>query len=182
MGGIGNVSAMRHFLNKPTPIWGLWMKGTAMKKDAVLVDIDGTLVGITEFDYSVFSKGDDVVREYLKEWDARTMMAQVYERGVQRMMEFKKQGYVVVVVTARGQSCKGYTNKKFREMGIHNVVDSVWHRPLAWEGKSSALYKEWMIKKLSKKFNFVYAMEDEEKNMEVMEKAGMEVVDARVWW
>lgn len=151
-------------------------------KKAVLVDIDGTLVSITEFDYSVFGKGEEVVKEYLKEWDARTMEASVYEEGVKKLLEFKAMGYTIVVVTARGQSCRKYTFKKLKEMGIDGAIDSVWHRPVKWEGKSSALYKEWMIKKLSKKWAFEYAMEDEEKNMEVMRKAGMEVVDARVWW
>lgn len=151
-------------------------------KKAVLVDVDGTLVSVTEFDYSIFDKGGDVVAEYLKEWDARTMQAKVYEGGVKKLLEFKEEGYTLVVVTARGQSCKKYTFKKLKEMKLDGVIDSIWHRPKAWEGKSSALYKEWMIKKLSKKWQFVYAMEDEEKNMEVMRKAGMEVVDARVWW
>lgn len=151
-------------------------------KKAVLVDVDGTLVSITEFDFLVFEKGKEAVSEYLKLWDARTMEAKVYEKGVEVLKEFKSQGYELVVVTARGQSCKKYTMKKFKEMGIDELVDSVWHRPLVWEGKSSALYKEWMIKKLSKKWKFEWAMEDEEKNMEVMEKAGMKVVDAKVWW
>ena len=151
-------------------------------KKAVLVDIDGTLVSVTEFNYSVFSKSKEEVDRYLKEWDKKTMDAVVYEKGVEMLIEFKEMGYELVVVTARGQSCKKYTMKKFKEMGIDSIVDSVWHRPVAWEGKSSALYKEWMIKKLSKKWAFEWAMEDEEKNMEVMKKAGMQVIDAKAWW
>lgn len=151
-------------------------------KKAVLVDVDGTLVGITEFDYSIFDAGKAEVDSYLKVWDQRTMDAVVYEKGVEMLIEFKERGYALVVVTARGQSCKKYTMKKFREMGIDKLIDSVWHRPKVWEGKSSALYKEWMIKKLSKKWAFEWAMEDEEKNMEVMKKAGMKVIDAKAWW
>ena len=148
-------------------------------KKAVLVDVDGTLVGLTEFDYGVFEKGKEVVEEYLKEWDKETMNAVVYEDAVKMLVEFKKMGYELVVVTARGQSCKGYTNKKFKEMGIDKLVDSVWHRPKVWEGKSSSLYKEAMIKKLSKKWVFEWAMEDEEKNKEVMKKAGMKIWHGR---
>ncbi len=149
---------------------------------AVLVDVDGTLVTITEFDYSVFGKGEEVVAEYLKMWDKKTMEAKVLEGGVQKLVEFKKMGYKLVVLTARGQSCKKYTLKKFKEMGIDKLVDGVWHRPVRWEGKNSALYKEAMIKMLMKKYDFEWAMEDEEKNMEVMRKAGMKVVDAKMWW
>lgn len=149
---------------------------------AILVDVDGTLVGITEFDYEVFSKGSEAVSEYLKLWDAKTMDASVYSEGVRIVKQFKEMGYTIVVLTARGQSCKKYTAKKFKEMGIDTLVDSVWHRPLAWEGKSSAAYKEHMIKKLSKKFNFHFAMEDEDKNIAVMTAAGIRVLDAKTWW
>ena len=151
-------------------------------KKAVLVDIDGTLVGITEFDYSVFGKGEEVVKEYLKEWDKKTMEAKVLEGGVEKLMEFKEMGYKLVVLTARGQSCRKFTAKKFKEMGIDDLVDSVRHRPVRWEGKNSALYKEAMIKMLMKKYDFEWTMEDEEKNMEVMRRAGMKVIDARQWW
>ena len=150
-----------------------------MKKKAVLVDVDGTLVGLTEFDYGIFSKSEEEVKEYLNGWDARTMNAVVYEDAVEVLIEFKKMGYELIVLTARGQSCKKYTWKKFREMGIDKLVDGVWHRPKVWEGKSSASYKEAMIKRLSKKYNFVWAMEDEDRNKEVMEKFGMKIWHGR---
>lgn len=149
---------------------------------AILVDVDGTLVSVTDFDYSVFDKGSEAVSEYLKVWDKSTLDASVYSEGVRIVKEFKAMGYTIVVLTARGVSCKKYTMKKFKEMGIDGVVDSVWHRPLAWEGKSSAAYKEHMIKKLSKKFNFHFAMEDEDKNIAVMTAAGIRVLDAKTWW
>ncbi len=148
-------------------------------KKAVLVDVDGTLVSLTDFDYSVFDKGEEEIKGYLAMWDARTMDACVYSDAVEMVKKFKEMGYVIVVLTARGQSCKKYTMKKFKEMGIDELVDSVWHRPLAWEGKSSASYKEHMIKKLSKRWVFEWAMEDEEKNKEVMKKAGMKIWHGR---
>ena len=146
---------------------------------AVLVDVDGTLVSVTPFDYGVFEKGEKVVEEYLKEWDASTMNAVVYEDAVEMLVEFKKMGYKLIVLTARGQSCKKYTHRKFKEMGIDKLVDGVWHRPLRWEGKSSSVYKEAMIKMLSKKYDFEWAMEDEQKNKDVMIKAGMKIWHGR---
>lgn len=156
-----------------------------MKKElskAVLVDIDGTLVEITEFDYSVFGKGEEVVSEYLKEWDKKTLDAKVLVGGVEKLKEFKNEGYKLVFLTARGQGCRKYTKMKLKEIGVWEMVDSIWHRPVRWEGKNSAVYKEAMIKMLMKKYDFEWAMEDEEKNMEVMKKAGMKVIDPKGWW
>jgi FMN phosphatase YigB (HAD superfamily) len=143
---------------------GVTQEGVAMNK-AVLVDIDGTLVGITPN----WSMDRDA------EWVEETLKAEVYTDAVEMLHQYKKEGYKLVVVTARGQSCKANTWKKFREMGIDTLVDSVWHRPVAWEGKDSASYKEEMIKRLSKKYNFVWAMEDEDRNKEVMTAAGMQI-------
>lgn len=149
---------------------------------AVLVDIDGTLVTITSFDYGVFAKGDDEVSEYLKRWDAETLKAEVLVGGVEKLIEFKKMGYKLIFLTARGQSCKKYTWMKLKEMGIDGLVDGMWHRPVRWEGKKSALYKEAMIKMLMKKYDFEWAMDDENGNLEVMKKYGMKVIDAKGWW
>ena len=160
-------------------------KGNVMKKElskAVLVDIDGTLVEITEFDYSVFGKGEEVVSEYLKEWDKKTMEATVLVAGVEKLVEFKKMGYKLVFLTARGQSCKKYTWMKMKEMGIDGLVDGMWHRPVRWEGKKSAVYKAAMIKMLMKKYDFEWAMDDEDGNLEIMKGFGMKVIDAKGWW
>jgi hypothetical protein len=35
---------------------------------------------------------------------------------------------------------------------------------------------------LQKKWNFEWAMDDEHKNLIVMEEAGMKVIDAKEWW
>lgn len=144
------------------------MEGNVMK-DAVLVDIDGTLVGVTPN----WSMDRDL------EWVTETMTAEVHVDAVEMVREMKKQGLAIVVLTARGQSCKKNTWKKFREIGVADVVDSVWHRPVAWNNVSSAEYKEAMIKRLSKKYNFVMAMEDEDRNIAMMEKYGMKIWKGR---
>jgi hypothetical protein len=58
----------------------------------------------------------------------------------------------------------------------------MWHRPLKWESVSSSVYKEHMIKMLMKKYDFEWAMDDEDKNLEMMERMGMKVLDAKSWW
>lgn len=169
---------------------GLKRKEKEMKKKAVLVDIDGTLVELTPFDYEVFKKMDDETEEekeervekYLKDWDRETLNAGVITGGVEMLRKFKKDGYVLVFLTARGQGCRKYTEKKMKEIGVWEMVDSMWHRPLRWEGKRSSLYKEAMIKMLMKKWDFEWAMDDEDANLEMMEKFGMKVLDAKKWW
>jgi hypothetical protein len=39
-----------------------------------------------------------------------------------------------------------------------------------------------MIKMLMKKYDFEWAMDDEDKNLEMMERMGMKVLDAKSWW
>ncbi len=160
------------------------------KKKAVLVDVDGTLVTLTDFDYSAFDKRDDEteeekqvrVNEYLKMWDKNTLNAVALDGGVELLKKFKKEGYVLVFLTARGQGCRKYTKMKLKEIGVLDMVDSMWHRPLKWEGVSSSVYKKNMINMLMKKYDFEWAMDDEDKNLLVMEEMGMKVIDAKKWW
>jgi len=140
------------------------MEGSVMK-NAVLVDIDGTLVEVTP--------NWNMERDL--EWVAETLTAKVHVDAVEMVHSLKEQGFVIVVLTARGQSCKKNTWKKFREIGIADVVDSVWHRPVAWNNVPSVEYKEAMIKRLLRKYNFVMAMEDEDRNIAMMEKYGMKI-------
>ncbi len=146
-------------------------KEKEMRK-AVLVDIDGTLVTITEN----WSMERDL------EWVEDTLKAQALDGGIALLKAFKMMGYELVFLTARGQTCKKNTWIKFRELGIDHLVDSIWHRPTALNGVSSSVYKDQMIKKLKKKFDLCFAMEDEEKNQEVMRNHGLTVNDAKKWW
>jgi predicted secreted acid phosphatase len=154
-----------------------------MKKKAVLIDIDGTLVTLTDFNYEIFKQEKDVVIEYLKMWDKETLNAKVLNGGIDVLKKFKEQGYALVFLTARGQGCRKYTKMKLKEIGVWGMVDSIWHRPLRYEGVSSSLYKAEMIKMLIKKgYEFEWAMDDEEKNLRMMESFGMKVLDAKIWW
>ena len=143
-----------------------------MKPKAVLVDIDGTLVRVTP-NWSL--ERDD-------QWVEETLNAEVLDGGIAMLKAFKLMGYELVFVTARGQTCKANTWKKFREIGIDDMVDSMWHRPVKWDGVSSRKYKEYMIKKLLKKYDLRWAMEDEEPNQEMMRALGLNIIDARKWW
>ena len=146
-------------------------KENNMRK-AVLVDIDGTLVTVTEN----WSQERDL------EWVEETLKAEALEGGIALLKAFKMMGYELVFLTARGQTCKKNTWIKFRELGIDNMVDSMWHRPVALNGVASSVYKDHMIKKLKKRFDLVFAMEDEEKNQDMMRGHGLVVIDAKKWW
>jgi hydroxymethylpyrimidine pyrophosphatase-like HAD family hydrolase len=139
---------------------------------AVLVDIDGTLVEVTPG----WSPETNVA------WEMDTVNANVLLKGIELIKQFKEEGYTLVFLTARGQGCRKYTKKKLKEIGVWHMVDSMWHRPLKWESVSSSVYKEHMIKMLMKKYDFEWAMDDEDKNLEMMERMGMKVLDAKSWW
>lgn len=158
-----------------------------MKKDnkkAVLVDIDGTLVTVTDFDYSIFNNEDkNQIDLYFNYWNAETMKSDALQGGIDKLKEFKEMGYKLVFLTARGVSCKKYTLKKLKEIGVLDMVDSMWHRPIKWDGVSSSVYKDRMITMLKKKgYEFEWAMDDEDKNLIVMENHGMIAIDAKEWW
>jgi predicted secreted acid phosphatase len=154
-----------------------------MKKKAVLVDIDGTLVTLTDFNYEILKQEKDVVIEYLKMWNKETLNAKALNGGIDVLRKFKEQGYALVFLTARGQGCRKYTKMKLKEIGVWEMVDSIWHRPLRYLYASSSLYKAEMIKMLIKKgYEFEWAMDDEEKNLRMMEGFGMKVLDAKKWW
>jgi hydroxymethylpyrimidine pyrophosphatase-like HAD family hydrolase len=138
----------------------------------VLVDIDGTLVEVTPG----WSPETNVA------WEMDTVNANVLLKGIELIKQFKEEGYTLVFLTARGQGCRKYTKKKLKEIGVWHMVDSMWHRPLKWESVSSSVYKEHMIKMLMKKYDFEWAMDDEDKNLEMMERMGMKVLDAKSWW
>ena len=97
------------------------MKDSTKKKEAmkaVLVDIDGTLVTVTDFDYDIFNKDDkSQIDEYLKYWNAETMNASALVGGIEMLKKFKEEGYALVFLTSRGQGCRVYTKKKLKEIG-----------------------------------------------------------------
>lgn len=147
-------------------------KGGKMKEKAVLVDIDGTLVSITEN----WSAERDL------EWVEETMNAVGYKFAVELVKKYKKMGYKIVIVTARGQSCKENTVKKLKEIGVYEFVDVMMLRTEKMVAVRSAVWKDAAIRMLKQRYDFVFAIEDEAGNMEVMKKHGMIVIDAKVWW
>ena len=149
----------------------VFKKEEIMKKKAVLVDIDGTLVKITEN----WSMDRDL------EWVEETKEAVGYKVAVEFVKRFKEQGYVIIVVTARGQSCYGATKMKFEELGISKLVDVMIHRPEKLNGTRSSVYKNEMIKFLKKYYEIVFSMEDEKGNQVMMKKHGIEIIDATMW-
>lgn len=153
-----------------------------MKAKAVLVDIDGTLVSLTRFDYDVFDGSPEDIRVYLDNWDVQTMTAKAFDHAVEMLKRFKQEGYALVFLTARGQGCRKYTWRKLREIGIADMVDAMWHRPRRWEGISSSVYKKAFMPRLMAKWDFHYAMDDEGKNLEMMEEFGIKIIDAKQWW
>lgn len=148
-----------------------YKKEAIMKEKAVLVDIDGTLVSITE-NWSA---------ERDAEWVEDTLNAKGYGFAVSMVKKYKRMGYKIVIVTARGQSCKNNTVKKLEEIGVLGYVDVMMHRTRKYEGTRSAVWKDAAIKMLNHRYDFVYAMEDEEGNAEMMKSHGIIVVDAKVW-
>ncbi len=142
-----------------------------MKPKAVLVDIDGTLVAVTP-NWSM--ERDD-------QWVEETLDAEGLDGGIAMLKAFSLMGYKCVFLTARGQNCRRNTWKKFRELEIDHLVDSIWHRPVKQNGVSSRKYKEKMILMLQKKYDLQWALEDEEPNQEMMRSLGLKVIDARVW-
>ncbi len=142
-----------------------------MKEKAVLVDIDGTLVSITE-NWSA---------ERDAEWVEETLNAVGYKFAIELVKKYKKMGYKIVVVTARGKSCKKNTIKKLEEIGVLELVDALMLRTTKYEGAKSFVWKKAAIKMLSHQYDFVYAIEDEDANAEVMKNHGIIVVDAKVW-
>jgi len=147
-------------------------KGVIMKEKAVLVDIDGTLVSITE-NWSA---------ERDSEWVEETMNAVGYKFAVALVKKYSEMGYKIVIVTARGQSCYENTVRKLNEIGVYEYVDVMMHRADKYVSARSVVWKRAAIKMLKQKYDFVFALEDEESNQRVMRNHGMIVIDAKVWW
>lgn len=155
-------------------------KAVTKRKKAVLVDLDGTVVRVTKYNPP---EGEAALAEYLAGWDDLTLASEGLDVGIEMVKKYKTEGYAIVVVTARHQERKKATAKKMRMIGLDGVIDSMWHRPNAMKSMSSSEYKRVMIRRLSRRYDFIVAMDDEEKNLVMMREEGIEtVIDARTWW
>jgi len=162
--------------NEATRVWGSPKQKEQDMKKVVLVDMDGTLVKITPFNSDTFSdvNSNDV-------WNKNTMNAVVYQEGIDRVYEWYNKGYIIMMITARGASCRPYTIAKLKDMGIYDMFTHVWHRHTRYSGMESGVVKEAMIKRAVRQYgyDFKYAIEDE--NHAIMLDHGMHVIDANVW-
>lgn len=143
-----------------------------MKEKAIIVDIDGTL----------FEEVSGWTMEKDAWWVEETLKMQELKVGIGLIKVFKEMGFKLVFLTARGQSCKKNTWIKFKEAGIDNLVDSMWHRPVKWNGVAPVEYKKFMMQRIMKKYDVVFAMDDSDKNIEMFKGFGIKVFDAKKWW
>lgn len=143
-----------------------------MKEKAIIVDIDGTL----------FEEVPGWTMEKDAWWVEETLKMQELEVGIGLIKIFKEMGFKLVFLTARGQSCKKNTWIKFKEAGIDNLVDSMWHRPVKWKDLAPVEYKKLMMQRIMKKYDVVFAMDDSDKNIEMFKGLGIKVFDAKKWW
>ena len=144
-----------------------------LRRKAVLLDLDGTVLTVTP---GWTPEGND-------EWEERTMHASVIQLAAYVVALLKQEGYVIVALTARGMTCKKYTMKKLRQTGLDKLVDSIYHRPVRYEGVRSASYKEAMVRSLSRRYAFEHALDDEDPNLEVFRRLGIpNVWDAKAFW
>lgn len=143
-----------------------------MKEKAVIVDIDGTL----------FEEVPGWTMETDAWWVEQTLKMPKLDVGIELVKLFKENGFKLVFLTARGQSCKKNTWIKFKEAGIDDLVDLMLHRPVRWNGKPPVEYKKFMMKRIMSKYEVVYAMDDSDKNIEMFKGFGIKVFDAKKWW
>lgn len=147
-------------------------KGVTMKPKAVIVDIDGTL----------FEEVPNWTQETDLEWVEKTLAMRELEVGIALVKVLKESGFKLVFLTARGQTCKKNTWIKFREAGIAHLVDSMWHRPVSWNGVAPVEYKRFMMRRIMKKYDVKFAMDDSDKNLAMFESLGIKIIDAKKWW
>jgi 3-deoxy-D-manno-octulosonate 8-phosphate phosphatase KdsC-like HAD superfamily phosphatase len=141
-----------------------------------LIDIDGTLVSLTDFDETKAK-----VPEYINYWNKQTMNAEVLYEGVKQLKRLYALGYVLIVVTARDTTCKPFTVKKLKEMGVYHMITGVWHRPVAMNGLEPSDVKNVLIPRIENRYKnkFVVAMEDS--NHAIMKKHNIVVIDANTY-
>lgn len=147
-------------------------KEKAVKQKAVIVDIDGTL----------FKEVPNWTQETDLEWVEKTLEMPELEVGIHLIKVFKDSGFKLVFLTARGQTCKKNTWIKFKQAGIADMVDSMWHRPHNLNGVSPDKYKGLMMKRIMKKYDVMFALDDSDKNLAMFESLGIKTIDAKKWW
>lgn len=147
-------------------------KEEMMKPKAVIVDIDGTL----------FEEVPNWTQETDLDWVEKTLNMPELKVGIELAKAFKNSGFKLVFLTARGQTCKKNTWIKLKEAGIADMVDSMWHRPIKWNGLAPVEYKRLMMKRIMNKYDVMFAMDDSDKNLAMFKSLGIKTIDAKKWW
>lgn len=143
-----------------------------MKQKAVIIDVDGTL----------FEEVPNWSKETDLEWVEKTLTMPELKTGTDLMKFFAEIGFKCIVLTARGQSCKANTWTRFREAGINKIVDGMYHRPKYWQDIAPVEYKRKMMKRIIRKYDVRFALDDSDKNLAMFAEFGIATFDAKKWW
>lgn len=153
---------------------GLRPKGENMKKKAVIVDVDLTLVGDTPFDMERCHSF-----EYLKKWHRETLKAEQLDLGLKLAKFFHQQGFKLIIMTARDVTGRQELMMKLRELRIAHLFTEILMRESVDNGKPSDYVKGKMIDAVADKYNFLFAMDDA--NHGLYRERGIKVFDANNW-
>lgn len=148
------------------------MKEVKMKEKAVIVDVDGTL----------FEEVPNWTPETDLEWVEKTLQMPELTTGIELMRFFSEVGFKIVILTARGQTCKVNTWIRFREAGIDKIVDGMYHRPNYWVNLPPVQYKRNMMKRIMNRYDVRFALDDSDKNLAMFAEFGIATFDAKKWW
>jgi len=145
-----------------------------MKRKAVIVDVDLTLVGDTPFDMERCHSF-----EYLREWHINTLQAEKLDFGLKLVRFFHEQGFKLVIMTARDVTGRQELMMKLRELRIAHLFTEVLMRESVDNGKPSDYVKGKMIDAVADRYNFLFAMDDANHNL--YRSRGIKVFDANKW-
>jgi len=154
--------------------WGLRTEGKNMKKKAVIIDVDKTLVTDTAFDNDRCHSF-----EYLKEWHKETLKARELEVGVKLVAILHQMGFKLVIMTARDVTGREELMMKLRELGIARLFDKVLMRESIDNGKPSDYVKGKMIDAVEHEYDFRFALDDANHGLYV--SRGIKVFNANNW-
>lgn len=150
------------------------LKGEKMKKKAIIVDVDLTLVGDTHFDAD-----QQYDREYLRNWHLRAYKAESLPVGLNLVRLFHEAGYALIVMTARDTTGRQLLQKRLREENLLHMIDKIMLRKMREQSLPSSVVKQRMINDCADKYHFVYAIDDS--NHQMFRENGIIVVDSNQW-
>lgn len=150
------------------------MRGKDMRKKAVIVDVDLTLVSDTPFDIDRCQSP-----RYLKEWHNETLKAEKLEVGVKLVRILYEMNFKLVIMTARDVTGRKQLMIKLQELGLAGLFDEVLMRESVDNGKPSDYVKGKMIDAVDHKYSFKFAVDDA--NHGLYAARGIKVINANNW-